>query len=94
MVEERKIAIRINLTGKLAKEFLYVKDRYGIKNNSEMVRQLISDAAFEIREKMVERAQKLDKLLLENPEIYDTVIEVLEDIKHHRPVRSKEKEKL
>ena len=36
-----KVTIRIDLEGDLAKYFLYLKKRKGIKNNSELVRMLI-----------------------------------------------------
>jgi len=43
MPEEEKVTIRIDLTGDLAKHFLYLKKVKGIKNNSELVRLLIAD---------------------------------------------------
>jgi len=42
MSEKEKIAIRIDLTGDLANNFLFLKKRKGIKNNSELVRLLIA----------------------------------------------------
>lgn len=39
----KKVSIRIDLTGDLAREFLYLKKRKGIKNNSELVRLLIAE---------------------------------------------------
>jgi len=43
MPQEEKVTIRIDLTGDLAKHFLYLKEVKGIKNNSELVRLLIAD---------------------------------------------------
>lgn len=40
---EEKVTIRIDLMGDLAQEFLYLKKRKGIKNNSELVRLLIAE---------------------------------------------------
>jgi len=42
MGEGRTISIRVDLSGELAKEFLFIKKRKGIKNNSELVRLLIA----------------------------------------------------
>ena len=39
----KKVTIRIDLEGKLAENFLYLKERRGLKNNSELVRMLISE---------------------------------------------------
>ena len=38
-----KVTIRIDLDGDLARYFLHLKKRRGIKNNSEMVRMLIAE---------------------------------------------------
>ena len=38
-----KVTIRIDLEGDLAKYFLYLKKRKGIKANSELVRMLIAE---------------------------------------------------
>jgi hypothetical protein len=37
----RKVTIRIDLDGSLAQDFLYLKEKRGLKNNSELVRMLI-----------------------------------------------------
>ena len=37
-----KIEIRIILDGKMAERFNWLKDRFGVKNNSELLRLLIS----------------------------------------------------
>ena len=42
-MSEEKVTIRIDLTDDLAREFLYLKKRKGIKNNSELVRLLIAE---------------------------------------------------
>ena len=42
-MSEEKVTIRIDLTDDLAREFLYLKKRKGIKNNSELVRPLIAE---------------------------------------------------
>ena len=39
----KKVTIRIDLEGKLADHFVYLKERRGLKNNSELVRMLISE---------------------------------------------------
>jgi len=39
----KKVTIRIDLEGKLAEYFVYLKERRGLKNNSELVRMLISE---------------------------------------------------
>ena len=41
MSKEEKVFIRIDLEGDMAKQFLYLKKRKGIKNSSELVRMLI-----------------------------------------------------
>ena len=38
-----KVSIRVDLTEDLAREFLYLKKRKGVKNNSELVRLLIAE---------------------------------------------------
>lgn len=38
---DAKVFIRIDLEGEMADNFLYIKKRKGIKNNSELVRMLI-----------------------------------------------------
>jgi len=40
-----KISIRLDLTDDLADQFLSLKKKCGLKNNSEVVRQLIAEAA-------------------------------------------------
>lgn len=42
MPERKKIEVRMTLDGKMAERFLWLKDRFGIKNNSELLRLLIS----------------------------------------------------
>ncbi|MEM2911602.1 MAG: hypothetical protein QW146_03770 [Candidatus Bathyarchaeia archaeon] len=42
-MKPEKISIRIDLEGDLAKYFLYLKQRKGIKNNSELIRLLIAE---------------------------------------------------
>jgi len=42
MPKSGKIEIRMTLEGKLAERFTWLKDRFGIKNNSELLRLLIS----------------------------------------------------
>ena len=37
--------IRVVLDGELADEFLFIKKLRGLKNNSEVIRQLVSEAA-------------------------------------------------
>ena len=37
-----KIEIRMILDGKMAERFNWLKDRFGVKNNSELLRLLIS----------------------------------------------------
>ncbi len=39
-----KVAIRLDLEGHLAQKFILVKRKRGLKNNSELVRELISEA--------------------------------------------------
>jgi len=39
----KKTCIRVDLTGDLEKNFLYVKKARGIKNSSEMIRLLIAE---------------------------------------------------
>lgn len=43
MPSEKKVTIRIDLEGDLAKYFLYLKKRKGIKANSEVIRMLITE---------------------------------------------------
>jgi len=40
-----KVCIRLDLTDDLADQFLSLKKKRGLKNNSEAVRQLIAEAA-------------------------------------------------
>lgn len=40
-----KISIRLDLTDSLAEQFLSLKKKRGLKNNSEVARQLIAEAA-------------------------------------------------
>ncbi|MEM2911601.1 MAG: hypothetical protein QW146_03765 [Candidatus Bathyarchaeia archaeon] len=40
-----KICIRVDLTGKDADDFLALKEKRGLKNNSELIRQLIKEAS-------------------------------------------------
>jgi len=40
-----KVSIRLDLTDDLAEKFLSLKKKRGLKNNSEVVRQLIAEAA-------------------------------------------------
>lgn len=40
---KKKVTIRIDLEGKPAEEFLFLKDRRGLKNNSELVRNIIAE---------------------------------------------------
>jgi len=42
-----KVSIRLDLTDEEAEQFLKLKARRGLKNNSELVRQLIIQAAQE-----------------------------------------------
>jgi len=42
MVKNEKIEIRITIHGRMAERFLWLKDRFGVKNNSELFRLLIS----------------------------------------------------
>lgn len=42
MVKSEKIEIRITIHGRMAERFIWLKDRFGIKNNSELLRLLIS----------------------------------------------------
>ena len=42
MPESRKIEIRMTFHGKMAERFLWLKDRFGVKNNSELLRLLVS----------------------------------------------------
>ena len=37
------MTIRIDLEGQLAERFVFLKERRGLKNNSELVRMLISE---------------------------------------------------
>ena len=41
-MKEEKIHIRLDLEGEVAKRFLYLKKRLGIKSNAELLRLLIS----------------------------------------------------
>jgi len=40
-----KVSIRLDLTDDLADQFLSLKKKRGLKNNSEVARQLIAEAA-------------------------------------------------
>jgi hypothetical protein len=40
---KKKVTIRLDLEGSLADDFIYIKDRKGLKNNSEVVRALITE---------------------------------------------------
>jgi metal-responsive CopG/Arc/MetJ family transcriptional regulator len=40
-----KVSIRLDLTDNLAEQFLSLKKKRGLKNNSEVARQLIAEAA-------------------------------------------------
>ena len=42
MVKNEKIEIRITIHGMMAERFLWLKNRFGVKNNSELLRLLIS----------------------------------------------------
>lgn len=42
MSKSGKIEIRMTLNGKIVERFTWLKDRFGVKNNSEMLRLLIS----------------------------------------------------
>jgi len=42
MVKSEKIEIRITIRGRMAERFIWLKDRFGVKNNSELLRLLIS----------------------------------------------------
>jgi len=42
MPREEKVEIRMTLDGKIASRFMWLKDRFGVKNNSELLRLLIS----------------------------------------------------
>ena len=42
MSRSGKIEIRMTLNGKMAERFNWLKDRFGVKNNSELLRLLIS----------------------------------------------------
>ena len=48
--EESTVNIRVELEGNLANAFLFIKKRRGLKHNSEVVRQLVSEAAKRERE--------------------------------------------
>lgn len=43
-MEEDKIDVRVELEGELADKFQHLKDKFGLKNNTEVVRRLIIDA--------------------------------------------------
>jgi len=40
---KKKVTIRIDLEGSLADDFLYIKERRGLRNSSEVVRTLITE---------------------------------------------------
>jgi len=42
MTKNEKIEIRITIRGRMAERFIWLKERFGIKNNSELLRLLIS----------------------------------------------------
>jgi len=42
MSKGEKIEIRMTLDGAVAERFTWLKDRFGVRNNSEMLRLLIS----------------------------------------------------
>ena len=42
MSKSGKIEIRMTLNGKIAERFAWLKERFGIKNNSELLRLVIS----------------------------------------------------
>jgi len=42
MSKSGKIEIRMTLNGKMAERFVWLKDRFGVKNNSELLRLLVS----------------------------------------------------
>jgi len=42
MSKGEKIEIRMTLDGKIAERFDWLKDRFGVRNNSELLRLLIS----------------------------------------------------
>lgn len=43
--KEERVSIRLDLEGENAEAFLLVKSRLGLKNNTEVIRQLIHEAA-------------------------------------------------
>lgn len=47
--EQEQMSIRLDLDGKLLEEFNYLKDRRGLKNNSELIRVLLSEEYLRVR---------------------------------------------
>ena len=47
METEQIVRIRLDLNGKEAQRFVALKEKRGLKNNSELVRQLVKEAADE-----------------------------------------------
>jgi hypothetical protein len=47
-MEKQKLNIRLELKGENAKKFTAIKQRYGLKKNTEIIRFLISQAHAEI----------------------------------------------
>ena len=45
MESEQIVRIRLDLEGEDAKRFLKLKEKRGLKNNSELVRQVLKEAA-------------------------------------------------
>jgi hypothetical protein len=43
------VSIRVNLEGKIAENFKFLKERRGLKNNSELIRLLVTEAAQRLR---------------------------------------------
>ena len=44
MNDEVKIGLRLDLSGDLADKFVWLKRRLGLKHNSEVVRQILTEA--------------------------------------------------
>lgn len=51
-MSEEKVTIRLDLEGEMANNFLSLKKKWGVKNNSELVRILIVQAAEEEKKKL------------------------------------------
>jgi len=44
-----KINLRVDLEGKIAEDLKFLKEKRGLKNNSELIRLLITEAAQKLR---------------------------------------------